>query len=753
MADAQSRSDLNADLEVVVFGENDTLRGVVGTYLKDPDLWPYVLELNGISSAADVLPNTELLLPIKQVRVADTALAESLSAIQKANSEGAQVFAPAEIGEAIQHRDEAVEKRVVGQWVDVVELSDLATTLALEALEISIAQRDRSAEAVVSDVQGRVEGRSPQESSWSGRGPNDVLVEFERVRTLSDSTTQVTFRDLSRLRLNANSNATIQRMRADPLTGTGVTKVSLVNGDFYALLNQLSEKSSFEVEVPGLATRTNSSDFWIKNDQSGARFVNYDKPVLEVSDGNRTIEVAEDEGVVLTSRGIEKAEVLDAPQLIAPERDAVVYDESASLSWAAFDGAEGYWVEVASDPGFNQMQVSEWGIPDTGFDTPTLPPRTYHWRVAALDRLGLPGQWSIAQSFKVRQDNTPPFLTILVPTSGTIVSAPTVEVLGASEPAAEVTLNGAPIDIGNDGSFILQTPLQPGENALTLRAVDPAGNESEMATTVVFRPVAAIDMSLATGQVTDDDALTTRAEELPVFVNSNAASDADVLVLQDGEILRRTRVEADGAISFSVPVTDQPREFQVQVLSPTGTVEGRLSFMAKRDEVPPEIALDQPPPRATDASDLRLEGTVIGGTSLMINGETVQLAGGQFAHVLRLQPGLNLVEIRAADAVGNVELSRVQTLYDIDPPEISSVQVSRPKGAAGPIEITARAQDESGLRQAAPFVLEIGGEEREGFLRCDSKVGVCKASLPPEKGALRLVELAIEDYAGNVSFQ
>ena len=95
----------------------------------------------------------------------------------------------------------------------------MAETFARETLEISVRECNRSAEAVVSDVQGKVEGRAPVEPKWSDRTPDDILVEFERVRTLSASATQITFRDLSRLRLNANSNATIQRMRSDPLTG------------------------------------------------------------------------------------------------------------------------------------------------------------------------------------------------------------------------------------------------------------------------------------------------------------------------------------------------------------------------------------------------------------------------------------------------------------------------------------------------------------------------------------------------------
>ena len=69
--------------------------------------------------------------------------------------------------------------------------------------------------------------------------------------------------------------------------------------------------------------------------------------------------------------------------------------------------------------------------------------------------------------------------------------------------------------------------------------------------------------------------------------------------------------------------------------------------------------------------------------------------------------------------------------------------------AAGPVHISAR----SGLRQAASFVITVGGAERDGFLRCDHGSGICRASLPPESGDLQIVEIAIEDYAGNVAFE
>jgi hypothetical protein len=267
---------LDAPLEVVRYGKDDTIRGFVGKHPGDPDLWPLVLSLNDIASPAELRPGMDLRLPVRQVMAADDALLVSLNAIQTATAEGARVFAPDEIGQALENRDTAIIRRTDGKWRKVARFASISANFANIARDISIALRDIAAEAVVSDVQGDVEGRSPAEPSWTDRELNDVLVEFERLRTLSASSTQVTFRDQSRLRLNANSNATIQRMRSDPLTGVEVTKVSLVNGDFYALLNQLSDKITFEIEVPGLETTTNSADFWIKNDQTGTRFVNYD---------------------------------------------------------------------------------------------------------------------------------------------------------------------------------------------------------------------------------------------------------------------------------------------------------------------------------------------------------------------------------------------------------------------------------------------------------------------------------------------
>jgi len=745
---------LDAPLEVVRFGEEDTIRGLVGKYLSDPDLWPTVLALNGIASPAELVPGIELLLPVKQVFAADSALVASLEAIQRANAEGARIFAPSEIGLAIESRDAAISQREVGEWRQVVNYAGVAEDFANEALDISIALRDRSAEAIVSDVQGAVEGRSPAEQRWSNRQLDDILVEFERLRTLSDSTTQITFRDLSRLRLNPNSNATIQRMRSDPLTGGEVTKVSLVNGDFYALLNQLSDKSTFEIDVPGIETTTNSADFWIKNDQSGARFVNYDTPDLNITRDGEAITLKENEGVVISGQGTERTEILDSPLLSAPSVGQVIYTAATALSWQAFDGAAAYWLEVALDPGFNQMQISEWGIRETGFEAADLPPSRYHWRVAALDQLGLPGEWSTPRDFTVRVDATPPFLTLLSPASGTITTQPQVEVLGATEPDSVLALNGATLETGRDGSFLASVALVPGQNTVTVTATDPAGNQSTRNQTVIYRAVEDVAITLAASIPRVGDALAARSEQLSVSAATTADPGAAVAVRDaSGAVVVQTLIGEGGALGFTVPVDEAARAYRIEVLSPLGAVEGSIEFTALRDATAPLITLDIPPPRATGEAFVGLAGGADDAVRLELNGTLLPLVDGRFDLTLELEPGENDFDLVATDAVGNVSVTRLSSVLDIDPPEVIRVELSRPEGNSGPIEIIAEATDASGLVQAAPFVISIGGIEVDGFLRCDSASGICRASLPPQPGALELIELVVEDYAGNAAFE
>jgi len=743
---------LDAPLKPVAFKQGDTLRGLVAAELSDPDLWPLVLTVSGISSITEVQPGTVLSMPVQQVRVTDIALLRALDAIQAANAEGARLFAPDRIEAAIEHRDDAVVQRGSGEWRGAVRLADAATGYANEALQVSLAQRDRDAEALVTDVQGDVEGRSPDASRWTNRRLNDVLVQAERVRTLSGSTTQITFRDLSRLRLNPNSNATIERMRSDPLTGGEVTRIALVSGDFYALLNQLGEDTSFEIDAGGLETQTDSKDFWIKTDQTGARFANYDAAALVVGTGQNAVTLGENEGAVVSASGVAQVtEVLDRPALLGPADGTPVYGRSAQLSWGAKGGSAGYWLEVAADAGFNEMRVAEWGIPSTGFEVQGLDQGGYHWRVAALDAFGLPGSWSLAGTFELISDSTPPFLALATPTDGDLIATPAVTIAGESEAGVNLAMNGVPVVLDADNRFSMTVDAVPGPNSYALVAVDAAGNVTERTLSVVYRPAEVLALTPDPQLPRDAEGRFLTATDQLAFVAASSAAPGSTLRLTDaaGSVVVQAEVAQGGAISLTVPARPEAAAYRLEVLSPLGAVEGMLEFTAITDTDPPEISFDSVPPQATASAAFRMTARVGDAVLARLNGADLALAGGAAVIEATLVDGANAFEISAQDAVGNVRLRSVTVILDAEPPEISDAKITRPDGPNGPIEIEATARDNVGLRTAARYRIAVDGTEEAGVLRCDGQSGRCTTTLPPRSGTVTLLAVTIQDYAGN----
>ncbi len=740
-------------LETIRFEAGDTIRAFAERHLKDPDLWPQILTLSGLSSPTQISAGVELKVPVVQVAAADGALASSLVAIQRATAEGARIFAPVEIEGAIESRETAVERRGNGAWTEVVLYADQASALADEAHDISLAQRDRAAEAVLSDVHGSVEGRTPDAPAWSERLMRDVLVEFERVRTLSESTAQVTFRDLSRLRLNPNSNAVIQQMRADPLTGSQSTKVSLVEGDFYALLNQLSDRTDFAVEVPGVETRTRSADFWVRHDAEATRFTNYDEAALEVNTGRETIRIGENEGALLAANGeAERVRVLTQAQPVAPQEGAILYDARVDFAWQGPEETAGYWLEIAADVDFNAMKSSQWGLREASH-AEDLAPGQYYWRVSALDRLGLPGTRSLGQRFTVVRDDLPPFLSVLAPAEGAILDVADVQVTGESEYGATLTLNGRRVPLRENGGFGEVVAAAPGENLLVLAAVDPAGNRSELVRRFTYRPPAVAEIAFDTALPRDADGrFLTRSAVLDMR-GDTTAEPGTRLTLRDagGRVVAETLIDQDSRFAFAAPATEAGLRYEVVLSGPTGRAEGGGSFEAVHDATPPRILLDTPPPVVTALRWMDLAGAVDGAVALSLDGAPVPLDDGRFVAAATLAPGPNRLELVATDAVGNVGVLRIETRLDTDPPEITAAAAGRPAGASGPIEIEISASDPSGLRQSAAYILSIGGVERRGFLRCDDATGTCRDTLPPEPGALELIEITVEDYAGNAA--
>jgi hypothetical protein len=107
----------------------------------------------------------------------------------------------------------------------------------------------------------------------------------------------------------------------------------------------------------------------------------------------------------------------------------------------------------------------------------------------------------------------------------------------------------------------------------------------------------------------------------------------------------------------------------------------------------------------------------------------------------------------ATDLVGNVRVERWDVALDQEPPALLGHSLSDDQASPGePFVVEVSASDASGLKQAAPFTVRIGGATHSDFLRLNPASNSYRATVVAPQGAggrLALTEVELEDYAGN----
>jgi hypothetical protein len=749
-------NDMADDVIKVRMEPGASLRGISEKYLKDPDLWPVILRLNGIESITDLAEGRELLLPGSQVRLSTTALDTSLVEIQKANEAGAQLFAPILIRNAIDFRDQAVVQHRNGAYQQSISLSSKSIGRADAARARSEEKRDIEAEARLSDRQGWVEGQKVSENGWTERELDAVLNEQEKLRTLSASTAQVVFRDASRFRLNPNSQAVIQRMRDDPLKRRKEAQISLVEGDFYALLAPESDRSRLEVNLANVDAKIDSGSFWVSQDQDGAKFSNYDaKPVAIVS-GEDTLVLGRNEGAVVRAGEApkEKVAVIGRLTLSEPADNAIVFGTHVRLSWRGVDDGHGYWVEIAFDPLFDRMAESLWNMPQSRTDDIGLAPGTYYWRVAALDAHGLPGQMSVAQKFELINDSAPPYLQIRTPQPDAIMREAAVTVSGETEAGAAVFVDGEVADVDGSGRFFMTIASKEGRNDLTVVARDAAGNETTRRLAFTYLADRQRDIVYDAAIPRDDTGrFLTAGRELGL--SGTVTEEAKVSVLGDNGAPRsETYADATGRFTLNVPL-EATQETLVVVVTTVSGYAYRETIEALVSDQPPHFRLSDPPPAITSNPRLDLAVEAEPGTILRVNGMPPETGDGKTHFHLDLKQGANLVEIVGTNAVGLVTIEKYTVVFDTVKPEMTAEEVTtKDLGDTAMLSIRVAARDDTGLALTSRFRVRAGSAERSGILRYSKADRSYRGMIEIPRqadGPVPDVVVELADVAGNIN--
>ena len=99
-------------------------------------------------------------------------------------------------------------------------------------------------------------------------------------------------------------------------------------------------------------------------------------------------------------------------------------------------------------------------------------------------------------------DDQPPAVET-TPGDGDVVDTFMVEFVGTTEPEAQVTVNGEPMELDAEGSFAVMLPSDIGDNEVSIEAVDEVGNSEVRTVSYSFEPedgwIAAVGDSVMLG--------------------------------------------------------------------------------------------------------------------------------------------------------------------------------------------------------------------------------------------------------------
>jgi hypothetical protein len=250
-------------------------------------------------------------------------------------------------------------------------------------------------------------------------------------------------------------------------------------------------------------------------------------------------------------------------------------------------------------------------------------------------------------------DTVEPFLDVHSHEDGDWVSSADVVLTGIVEAGCTLTIDGDTVQVSNL-SFEHLVHLRAGDNDLTLRAVDPAGN---VYTHIITLYVATEDPWLHL-ESPEDGALYDQRE---VRVLGTVQEGSTVTV--NGRLVTIKQ----GLVDELLVLPEGMSTVTIEVIDAAGNVHTK-PVQVTVDTVDPVLVLD-PVPDRTRNPVLTLSGTAEGAIKLFLGDVAVELDGeGAFLVNVTLLEGTNVLDLVCHDPVGHQDRTTVQVVLDSTAP-------------------------------------------------------------------------------------
>lgn len=569
---------------------------------------------------------------------------------------------------------------------------------------------------------------------------------------MSNSYAEISFKDLSKIRLYENSQAVIQSSRVDLLKNQKKATVNLEKGEAYALLLGNGKKKDFNLNIPGLDTKINSKLFWVQKENKETKIANYNGEI-EVTAKDSMVIIGENEGSVVPEGGTpsEPKSLLPAPGLRLPELEKTFYVSSVNFDWDEIQGAVKYSFNISNERNFDNLIASNNELKTTEYELSNLKPGIYYWRVAAIDAIGFPGPFSQNGFFNIREDKTPPYMIIKIPKDFEVIKENKIKLSGETESGIPVYINGNIIDVNSSGNFETLVNLNEGFNKISIKAVDLGLNETVITKNIIYESNPNVDLIFTSKNFFDPDKnIITADKSVTIFGNTRAKSVIKVQS-ENGISILKTTANENGEFEFLLSNINNENSYKLFVETPAG-YKSEKKFKVIRNTNEPELTFDNLPV-SISRSKIEISGTAINTDELLINNKAVNLEGKNFKTIIELIPGNNKIFAAVKNSFGFTKSYQRDILLDKDAPVLINKNIKiESADNFGIIKITAEVSDKSELRRTAEVNYNINGESFKAYLRLSGQSNVYEGIIQVLKSQIndyKLISITFEDYLGN----
>lgn len=365
-------------------------------------------------------------------------------------------------------------------------------TAAVEAETIAqaaLAPGELDADAQFLTVEGEVSYQKPG-GGWKPAEARTPLFNGDWVKTADRSSAELMFSNGSLYTVGQNALLEIYSM-VNPATSKKQNTVKMQIGS----IEVNTDEDTSTVNTPGTNVVVDSkSTAQVGVDQAGKQTsvlnVRGSSSVTSVT-GGPSVQLATGEKISASREGAltPVRKVLLPPALLGPSDNQIYQGEpnlEIELKWAPQAGATAYQLQVSRSRLFSSVEINTRRT-ETTAKVKVTSEGAFYWRVSSIDAQGDAGPFSTFRRFRItglgktslqtiQGDKTPPLLQAKRPFN---IGGQFYMIEGKVEPGASVFINDEEVDVDTSGTFKKFVSFDKvGWNAVVVKAVDPAGNQS-----------------------------------------------------------------------------------------------------------------------------------------------------------------------------------------------------------------------------------------------------------------------------------